>query len=133
MQVLSGTRSRAVPCQSEEIAMTKTYRRIGIGEDAGDAVTVGIERGPDGALRGSVWWPSRGDVDPDEASYESVDEAMAAAEAARTLHGFPEVVVMLQSDDLWSHRWGRLLPVGMTLSQDEAFELARATEVSRDA
>lgn len=113
--------------------MTKTFRRIGIGEDAGDAVTVGIERGPDGTLRGAVWWPSRGDVDPDEASYETVDEAMAAAEAAQTLHGFPEVVVMLQSDDLWSHRWGRLLPVGMTLSQDEAFELARATEASRDA
>ena len=109
------------------------YRQIALGERSPDAVTVGIERGADGQVMASVWWPSRGDSDAGEASYPSVEAALAAAEAARVLHGFSEVVVMLQSDDLWSAQWGTLAPSGPQLSEDESYELARATEASRDA
>lgn len=64
------------------------FRRIVIGEDAADAVTVGIERDQEGAIVAAVWWPSRGDMDADEVRFASVGEALAAAEAAKTLHGF---------------------------------------------
>jgi len=111
----------------------KRYRRIAIGEDAPDAVTVGIERSPEGGILASVWWPSHGDVDADEASYPSVEEAFAAAEAAKALHGFSEIVVMLQSDDLWRREWGELSTERLVLSEEESFELARAMEASRDA
>lgn len=114
-----------------EVKMS-TYRKIAVGEDAGDAVTVGIEKHDDGAVRAAVWWPSRGDVDADEADYESVEEALTAAEAARALHGFEEVVVTLQHDDLWQPEWGTLED-GVALSEDESYELARAMEASRDA
>lgn len=112
-----------------------TYRQIAIGEDAPDAVTLGIERDETGAVRAAVWWPSRGDVDADEAAYPSVPEALAAAQAARQLHGFSEVVVTLQSADLWQDDWGQLQrsAEASNLSSDEVFELARATEASRDA
>jgi len=108
------------------------YRKIGVGEDAGDAVTVGIERHEDGRLAAAVWWPSRGDIDADEVDYDSVEEALTAAEAAKALHGFPEVVVALQHDDLWQAQWGTLKD-GVVLDDAESFELARATEASRDA
>lgn len=109
------------------------YRQIALGERSPDAVTVGIERGADGQVMASVWWPSRGDVDADEMRYPSVAEALVSAEAARTLYGFSEVVVMLQGDDLWHPEWGVLLPQGNRLTDAESFELARATEASRDA
>lgn len=105
-------------------------RQIRVGEDAPDAVTLGVERNEGGELVASVWWPSRGDVDADEASFATVPEALEAAEAARQLHGFAEVVVVLQSEGLWQREWGELQPA---LSEDEAFELAKATEASRDA
>lgn len=108
-----------------------TYRKIEVGEEAPDAVTVGIERNGEGKVVAAVWWPSRGDVDADEASYDRVEDAFEAAEAARSLHGFGEVVVTLQSEDLWQRDWGTL--EGVALSEDESFELARATEASRDA
>ena len=108
------------------------YRKISIGEDVPDAVTIGIERNPDGTSRAAVWWPSKGDMDADEVSFDSVDEAFQAAEAARSLHGFAEVVVALQSDELWQPKWGTL-DGKIALSDDEAFELARATEAMRDA
>ena len=117
------------------------YRRIPIGTDLEDAVTVGIEQRPDGTMAAAVWWPSRGDVDADEAEYGSVEEALAAAEAARALHGFGEVAVTLQSDNLWSPQWGTLAPGKepygridqVDLSDSEAFELAAAIEENRDA
>ena len=112
----------------------KTYRRIAVGEGAPGAVTLGIEKGPDGQPVSVVWWPSHGDVDADEKSYPSVQEGLAAAEAARELHDFDEVVVALQSDELWQEHWGRLQPPpGPALTDEEGFELARATEASRDA
>jgi len=114
-----------------EVKMS-AYRKIGVGEDAGDAVTVGIEENADGRVVAAVWWPSRGDVDADEADYDNVEEAFTAADAARALHGFPEVVVTLQRDDLWQPRWGTLND-GVALDDAESFELARAMEASRDA
>lgn len=110
-----------------------SFRRIAIGEDAPDAVTVAIERNGDADVVAAVWWPARGDVDADEAAYPSVPAALAAAEAARVLHRFDEVVVMLQQDELWDQVWGTLRQGSASLSDDEAFELARATEASRDA
>ncbi|KRB01445.1 hypothetical protein ASD83_08060 [Devosia sp. Root685] len=110
-----------------------TYRTLAIGEDAADAVTVGIERDAEGKIVAAVWWPSRGDVDADEVAYPSAAEALAAAEAAKTLHGFSEVAIMLQSDELWQAQWGELAPKPNQLTDEESFELARATEASRDA
>lgn len=110
----------------------QNYRRIAIGEDAPNAVTVGVERLPQGNILASVWWPSTGDVDGDEVSYDSVPEALAAAEAAKALHGFAEIVVTLQNDDLWDSVWGDIDPQA-ALTEDEIFELARATEAMRDA
>jgi hypothetical protein len=91
-----------------------------------------------------VWWEARGDVDADEAEYSDVREALAAAEAARTLHGFGEVVVALQDGLSWQGEWGELRnpprsrePVGdvsqTDLSEDEVFELAAGIEAERDA
>lgn len=111
----------------------RTYRRIAIGEDAPDAVTVAIERRADGQLVAAVWWPATRDIDPNEAMYENVTEAFAAAEAARALHDLSEIVVTLQDDNLWRPAWGTLSPQGPDLSADEVLELARATEASRDA
>jgi hypothetical protein len=110
----------------------QSYRQIAIGEDAPHAVTVGIERSPEGGLLAAVWWPAHDDVDADEADYPSVPEAFAAAEAAKELHGFSEVVVTLQSDDLWDPAWGEIQSAN-TLNDRESFELAYATEAMRDA
>lgn len=120
------------------------YRQVAIGADQADAVTVGIETDPEGRLRAAVWWPSKGDVDSDEAEYDDVGEALQVAEAARALHGFAEVVVTLSRDDLWQAEWGTLSvtgrdkePVGdiraTDLSSGEALRLAEAIEAERDA
>jgi hypothetical protein len=109
-----------------------TYRQIAIGEDAPHAVTVGIERNPEGNVGAAVWWPAHDDVDGDEATYTDVIEAFEAAHAAKNLHGFPEIVVTLQDDALWDPKWGTLTS-GIALSDAESFELARATEANRDA
>ena len=121
-----------------------TYRQIPVGEMTPDAVTVGIEKDAAGATRAAVWWEARGDVDADEAEYQDVGEALAAAEAARTLHGFREVVVALQDGVAWESGWGELKvdgrsrePIGdvsqTDLSEDETFELAAGIEAERDA
>ena len=120
-----------------------TYRRIVVGEDDPDAVTVGIEAHPDGRLFAAVWWPARGDVDGDEAQYDDVPAAFAAAEAARQLHGFAEVLVVLQQDFLWNPAWGRIAaegsrePIGDVSNTDlesrEVYTLAKGIEVERDA
>ncbi|WIY52014.1 hypothetical protein O9Z70_11040 [Devosia sp. YIM 151766] len=109
------------------------YRQIEIGEDAPDAVTVGIERGENGSPIASIWWPARPDADADEAMCNSVEEALEKAEAARELYGFSEIVIALQSSDLWQPAWGELGPAPLRLNEAEALELARATEASRDA
>jgi hypothetical protein len=121
-----------------------TYRQVAIGEMAPDAVTVGIEKDAAGAIKSAVWWEAKGDVDADEAEYGNVGEALAAAEAARTLHGFSEVVVALQDGLTWQAEWGDLKPDPLNrepigdvtqtdLSDDEAFELAAHIEAERDA
>ncbi|WP_127752490.1 hypothetical protein [Devosia sp. 1566] len=120
-----------------------SYRRIAVGEDAGNAVTVGIEAGSDGRPFAAVWWPASGDVDGDEAQYDDVASAFAAAEAARQLHGFAEVVVVLQDDLLWNPAWGEIAadrnrePIGdvsdTDLNSREVYNLARGIEGERDA
>lgn len=116
------------------------YRSVPIGTDLPDAVTVGIERHDDGQLIAAVWWPSKGDIDADEAEYASVPEAFQAAEAARELHGFSEVAVTLQRPELWNSAWGNIVgqePLGRIdkdlLSDEESYELAAGLEASRDA
>ena len=119
------------------------YRRVPLGSTNPGAVTVGIESGEDGRPRGAVWWESKGDIDADEAEYDSVDAAFEAAEAARALHGFGEVVVVLADGVAWQDQWGSLgedrnrEPVGdisdVDLSEREAFDLAQGIEEERDA
>ena len=121
-----------------------SYRQVAVGQATPDAVTVGIEAGPDGQPKAAVWWDAKGDVDGDEAEYASVTEAFAAAEAARALHGFSEVVVALQDGLSWLPGWGELRtnhrdkePLGdvrgTDLSSAETQELAAGLEAESDA
>lgn len=118
-----------------------TYRQVKVGETTPDAVTVGIEADGAGGHRAAVWWDAIGDVDADEAEFDDVGAAICAAEAARELHGFGEVVVALQDGLAWNAAWGQLgggrEPIGnieqTDLSDDEAYELAAGIEAERDA
>lgn len=110
----------------------RQYRQVGIGETTSDAVTVGIEANDSGGYRAAVWWDAVGDVDADEAEFDDVPAALEAAEAARSLHGFAEVVVALQTGVAWLPVWGRLSD-GAALSEDEAYDLAAGIEAERDA
>lgn len=120
------------------------YRLVPIGQQSPDAVTVGIELAENGTPRAAVWWEAQGDIDADEAEYDDVTEALAAAEAARALHGLDEVVVVLSRPDLWDSQWGQLRlpdiarePIGdvqeTDLTSREAYELAAGIEEERDA
>ncbi|MDB5793405.1 MAG: hypothetical protein JWQ80_3429 [Massilia sp.] len=124
--------------------MTSNYRQVAIGETIPDAVTVGVERDAEGAIKAAVWWDAVGDVDADEAEYSDVPTALAAAEASRALHGFSEVVVAVQDGLQWDAAWGSLAkqerqkePIGdvsnVDLTDDEAFDLASGIEAERDA
>lgn len=126
------------------MGMSASYRLVPIGHQSPDAVTVGVERAEDGAYKAAVWWESKGDIDADEAEYDDVAEALKAAEAARALHGFDEVVVVLSRPDLWDSKWGQLrLPdvarepigdvQGTDLNSRETYELAAGIEEERDA
>lgn len=120
-----------------------SYRRIAVGEDAGNAVTVGIEADANGRPKAAVWWPASGDVDGDEVQYDDVPAAFAAAEAARQLHNFAEIVVVLQDELLWNPAWGEIAaerdrePIGDVSQTDldsrEVYNLARGIEGERDA
>jgi hypothetical protein len=124
--------------------LNPAYRQIAIGESTPNAVTVGIEADGSGGAKAAVWWEAKGDIDADEAEYSDVPQALAAAEAARTLHGFGEVVVTLQDGLVWRSEWGQLLtaprgrePIGNVsqtdLSSAETYELAAGIEAERDA
>lgn len=121
-----------------------TYRLVGVGEAHPDAVTVGIEAAEDGTARAAIWWEARPGVEAEEAEYEDVATALAAAEAARALHGLDEVVVVLAQPQLWQRQWGELRlpavarePIGDVRATDltgaETFELAIGIEEERDA
>src|SRR5690606_17517933 len=123
---------------------SNAYRRVPAGQVSPQAVTVGIEANVNGQLRAAVWWEAKGDVDADEAEYGDIAEAFRAAEAAKELHGFEEVVVVLTDFGLWRAEWGTLLdgsrenePIGdistAELSSDEVSELALNIEIERDA
>ena len=120
------------------------YRLVPVGERSPHAVTVGIEPGPEGGLKAAVWWESTGDIDADEAEYDNVPAALAAAEAARALHGFHDVVIVLARPELWDPQWGELQTPGIArepigdvqatdLSSGEVFALAAGIEAERDA
>ena len=122
----------------------KSYRTIPIGQPAPDAVTVGIEAGPDGTATAAIWWDAQGDTDAEEVTYADVEQALIAAEAARELHDLKEVVVVLARPDLWNTSWGQLRlddvarePIGATIATDltdeESFNLAADIEGERDA
>ena len=119
----------------------QVYRQVMVGETTPDAVTVGIESDDAGGHKAAVWWDAIRDVDADEAEYADVPSAISAAEAARELHGFSEVVVALQDGVSWNGDWGQLAggrePIGniaqTDLSSDEAYELAAGIEAERDA
>ena len=131
--------------------MSGRYRQVGIGETHLEAVTVGIETSVHGGLKAAVWWEAVGDVDADEAEFDDVPAALAAAEAARELHGLREVVIALQDGVSWDPAWGVLdgqsqessgqsqgkEPIGdvsqTDLSSDEAFSLAAGIEAESDA
>ncbi len=121
--------------------MQRNYRRAGLETPVCNAVTVGIET-EDGQVRAAVWWDAKAGVEAGEQQHLLVSDALAAAEAARALHGFDEIVVVLQSDDLWDPAWGTLddasrEPMGdiasSDLSDEEAFALAAGIEAERDA
>ena len=61
---------------------------------------------------------------------------MRAAEAARQLHGFNEVVVALADPDLWRAEWGELFEgvagTGDASSPEPAVELHTVIENERD-
>ena len=120
------------------------YRQLPVGTSIEDAVTVGIETDRDGQIKAAVWWGAKSDADADEAEFADIGEAFAAAEAARALHGFAEVVVTLADPGQWRAEWGRLQadgpakePIGdlrgTDISDGEAFALARDIETERDA
>jgi hypothetical protein len=120
----------------------RRYRQVAVGSINPDAVTVGIES-VEAMPRASIWWESKGDIDADEAEFDTVDAAFDAAEAARALHGFAEIVVVLAEGAVWRPEWGVLgegrarEPIGdlrgTGVSEDEAFVLARGIEAERDA
>jgi hypothetical protein len=123
------------------MSFAQNYRRVDIETPVENAVTVGIEI-EDGQTRAAVWWDAKTGVESGEQQHLSVPEAFAAAEAARELHGFEEIVVILQSEDLWDAKWGQLSgasrePIGdirgTDLNEDEAFALAQGLEAERDA
>lgn len=123
------------------MAAQDTYRRVSIDTPVPNAVTVGIER-EDDQTRAAVWWDAKTGVEAGEQQHLAVEDAFVAAQAARELNGFDEIVVVLQSDDLWDAKWGQLNdasrePIGniedTDLNSDEAFELAAGLEAESDA
>ncbi|WP_193334502.1 hypothetical protein [Devosia beringensis] len=121
----------------------KSYRQVAVASKNPLAVTVGVERAGAG-YKAAVWWESVADIDGDEAEYADVATAFAAAEAARALHRFHEVVVVLQEGVDWNESWGDLRsapidnePIGNIsaagLSPDESYTLAAGIEAERDA
>ncbi len=122
----------------------RRFRRVGLASTNHDAVTVGIEDDGEGRLRAAVWWESKGDIDADEAEIDDVPAAFRAANAARRLHGFSEVGVVLAEGIEWQGEWGTLddegrdrEPIGdvrdVPLTDGEAFDLAQGIEEERDA
>ena len=122
----------------------KSYRQVAVGIKTPLAVAIGIERDGTGGYKAAVWWESVADIDGDEAEFADVAAAFDAAEAARELHGFHEVVVVLQEGVDWQEGWGELRagpiarePIGDVsgtgLSSDETYALAAGIEAERDA
>ena len=124
--------------------ISRSFRQVPIGTSVPNAVTVGIESDGTAGYKAAVWWDAVGDVDADEADFIGVAAALDAAEGARVLHGFAEIVVTLQEGVVWQEGWGHLQPIasgnepigdvsGAGLSDEEAFDLAAGLETQSDA
>lgn len=112
----------------------RSFRQVPIGATVPQAVTVGIESDGAAGHKAAVWWAAVGEVDADEAAFIEVAAALDAAEAARVLHGFTEVVVVLQDGVRWQVGWGELRPIsGAGLSEQESYQLAAGLEAETDA
>ena len=124
--------------------INRSFRQVPVGTTIPQAVTVGIESDGAAGHKAAIWWDSLGDVDADEVSFIDVAAALDAAEGARVLHGFSEVVVILQEGVHWQDGWGELRPLqtgneplgdvsDVGLSEGEAFDLAAGIETQSDA
>lgn len=122
----------------------RSFRQVPVAARTPQAVTVGIESDGAAGHKAAVWWEAVADVDADAAEFIDVAAALDAAEGARALHGFSEVVVTLQDGVKWQSGWGELRPIktgneplgdisGAGLSEEESFELAADIEAERDA
>lgn len=124
--------------------INRSFRQVPVGASVAQAVTVGIESDGSSGHKAAIWWDAVGDVDADEAAFIDVAAALDAAEGARVLHGFSEVVVTLQDGVKWQDGWGELRPLPISnepigdvsdtgLSEGEAFDLAAGLETESDA
>ena len=105
---------------------------------------MGIDSDGAAGHKAAVWWEAVSDVDADKTDFIDVAAALDAAEGARALHGFSEVVVILQDGVKWQSGWGELRALktgneplgdvsGVELTDAESFELAADIEAERDA
>ncbi|MEO9299319.1 hypothetical protein [Devosia alba] len=122
----------------------RSFRQVPVGAATPQSVTVGIDSDGAAGHKAAVWWEAVADVDADKTDFIDVAAALDAAEGARALHGFSEVVVMLQDGVKWQSGWGELRALktdneplgdvsGVGLSDAESFELAADIEAERDA
>lgn len=120
----------------------RSFREVPVGAAAPQAIIVEIMSDGGAGHKAAVWGDDRGGVEKSE--FIDVAAALDAADAARTSHGFNEVVVMLQDGVRWQPGWGELRPLergnepvgdvsDTDLSHDETYELAAGIEAERDA
>ncbi|ODT78711.1 MAG: hypothetical protein ABS76_22640 [Pelagibacterium sp. SCN 64-44] len=109
------------------------FRRIDSASSAADAIVLTLGRTAQGEVLAMVDWPERGQVPPGRVGPLAVPEALKLARARREEGGFAEIAVKLPAENLWRAEWGVLRPEAEGLSAEEAYELASATEASRDA
>lgn len=108
-------------------------RQIEAGEDIPNAVIVGVERDADGKVFAVVRWPAiRGEA-AGEDRYHSVPKALEVAESVKSERGFGEIVVSLQTAELWRDEWGSLELGASEVTAEEAFDMAWDIEANRDA
>jgi len=98
----------------QERSAARTYRQTG-DEDEITTVEVGISSMMPGEVEACVMWPDRllrGDVVPANMTASMpVLDALEYAEIVRARYGFPEVVILVQHEDLWREEWGQLLGI----------------------
>lgn len=109
------------------------FRRIDSASSAADSIILTLAPHGDGAVMAALEWPDRPGLCAGRLAPMPVPEALERAKAAYAQGGFAEIAVKLPSADLWQPEWGELRPEADGLSEEEAYELASATETGRDA